>query len=326
MTGKTMKSKKPDKKNVGKHDPFATTHSPLDTSDSPLRRWLREPLIHFFVLGLVVFGLHGVLEKKPEAAEDPFLVEVTSADIEWLRTMWSKRMVRQPTVEELRGQVNQIIREQILSREAVSMGLDEGDMVVRRRLAQKMDFLFRDLSDITEPSDDELQAYLHEKRSTYEIPRRVTFTHVYFNTDKRGEEGATEAVRLLVERLDANEGFPSDVSVLGDPFLLQSSYSNRTVAEIRGEFGPEFAKTVSELEPRTWQGPVLSGYGLHAVYIHERQDARLPDYSEISDRIKNDWMREKQQENDRKVYGELRTRYRVLVEGMPYDLDVSGNM
>lgn len=287
------------------------------------RAW-KEPLIHFFVLGLVVFGLHAVFEPKPEAADDPFLVEVTSADIEWFRTMWSKRMGREPTVEELRGTVNQLIREQILSREAVSIGLDEGDMVVRRRLAQKMDFLFKDLSDITEPSDGELQAYLQEKHSTYEIPARVTFTHVYFNTDKRGEEGATEEVRLLVEKLNARKGIPPEVSAQGDPFLLQSVYSNKTLVEIRGEFGTHFTKTVWEQEPRKWQGPISSGYGLHAVYVNERTNAKLPDFSDVKEKLKADWMAERQREIARKVYEKLRGRYQILVEGMPYDMDMSG--
>jgi hypothetical protein len=312
-----MKRKNPHKETEMKHDQQATAHSPL-------RKWLREPLIHFFVLGLVVFGLHGVLEKKPEAAEDPFLVEVTSADIEWFRTMWRKRMGREPTVEELRGTVNQLIREQILSREAVSIGLDEGDMVVRRRLAQKMDFLFKDLSEITEPSDGELQAYLQEKRSNYEIPALVTFTHVYFNMDKRGEERAAEAVRRLVKKLAASKGVPPEVSALGDPFLLPSSYSEWALLDIRSEFGTQFAKTVGEQRPRTWQGPVVSGYGLHAVYVHERTDAKLPNFIDLREKLRADWMAERQREIARKAYEKLRGRYRVLLEGMPYDLDMSG--
>jgi hypothetical protein len=286
------------------------------------RVW-REPLIHFFVLGLVIFGLHGVLEKKPQAATDPFLVEVSSADIEWFRTMWSKRMGREPTVQELRGQVNQLIREQVLSREAVSMGLDEGDVVVRRRLAQKMDFLFRDLSDITEPADSDLQKYLEENRSTYEIPMQVTFTHVYFSTDERGEEEAAKAVQSLIEKLNANKGAQLDVSDLGDPFLLQSSYSNKDAAEIRREFGSRFAETVLGLEPHSWHGPVASGYGLHAVYVQERSDAKLPDFSDLKERLKADWMSARQRKITRKAYEKLRGRYRVLVEGMPYDLDIS---
>lgn len=286
------------------------------------RKWLREPLLHFFVLGLVIFGLHSVFEPKPEVADDLFLVEVSSADIEWFRTMWSKRMGREPTVKELRGQLHQLIREQVLSREAVSMGLDEGDMVVRRRLAQKVDFLFKDLSDITEPTDNDLQAYLQEKRSTYEIPRLVSFTHIYFNTDKRGEEGAAEAARSLVERLNTSTGVPLNVAALGDPFLLQSNYSNETVAKIRGEFGPLFAKTIWKQNPRTWQGPVASGYGLHAVYVQERFDAKLPEFSDLKERLKADWMAEKVREIARQAYEKLRGRYQVLVEGMPYNLDI----
>jgi len=111
---------------------------PLKSKNLNFWRFWREPLIHFFTLGLAVFGLHAALDQKPETAVDnPYLVEVSSADIEWMRIIFTKRMGREPTVQDLRGQVNQLIREQILSREAVAMGLDEGDMVVRRRLAQK---------------------------------------------------------------------------------------------------------------------------------------------------------------------------------------------
>jgi peptidyl-prolyl cis-trans isomerase C len=296
--------------------PPATTHSPL-------KKWLREPLIHLFVLGLVIFGLHGVLEKRPEAADDPFLIEVSSADIEWFRTMWSKRMGREPTVAELRGQVNQLIREQVLSREAVSMGLDEGDVIVRRRLAQKMDFLFRDLSDITDPSDGDLQQYLQKKRGSYEIPARVTFTHVYFNTDKRGEKSASNSVRSLIDRLNANVGVPPNTSALGDPFLLPPSYSNRPLPEIRREFGTKFAEAIFDMKLRTWQGPVASGYGLHAVYVQKRSEANLPEFNDIRERLRADWMAERQREIARKAYEKLRGRYSVLLEGMPYYLDIN---
>ncbi len=303
---------------------FPKSRSLKERSGKGSFRIWKEPLIHFFVLGLVVFGLHAVLEKKPEPANDPFLVEVTSADIEWFRTMWSKRMGREPTVEELRGTVNQLIREQILSREAVSIGLDEGDIVVRRRLAQKMDFLFKDLSVITEPSDDELQAYLQQNRSTYEVPAQATFTHVYFSTDKRSEEGAADAARRLVERLRANKGVPPDVSAQGDPFLLQSNYSDWSLLDIRSEFGTRFATAVGEQKPRSWQGPVPSGYGMHAVYVHERSDAKIPDFGDVKEKLKADWMAARQREIARKAYEKVRERYRVLLEGMPYDLDMSG--
>ncbi|MHC4217273.1 MAG: peptidylprolyl isomerase [Planctomycetota bacterium] len=276
------------------------------------------------MLGLVVFGLRGVLEPGEESTDDPFLVEVSSADLDWFRTMWRKRMGREPTVEELRGHVNQLIREEVLSREAVSMGLGEGDPVVRRRLAQRMDFLFQDLSETAEPSNGELQAFLRDNYSTYESPGQMSFTHVYFNTDQRGDNGAAEAARSLAERLKADNSTPQDPSGLGDPFLLPSRYSNETLAKIRGEFGPQFASAVWEQEPRTWQGPVLSGYGLHAVYVHERSNAKLPEFSELKERLKADWLAARERELAGKVYDRLRERYQVLVEGMPYDMDRGG--
>lgn len=289
----------------------------------PLRLW-QEPLVHFFVLGLVVFGLRGVLEQGEESADDPLLVEVSSADIDWFRTMWRKRMGREPTVEELRGQVNQLIREEILSREAVAMGLDEGDMVVRRRLAQRMDFLFRDLSGTAEPSDDELRDYLDDNRDTYEIPGQVSFTHVYFNPEERGDEEAAEAARALADRLNAEESTGQDTSGLGDPFLLPSSYMEQSVVRLRGEFGPRFAEAVWQQEPGTWRGPVPSGYGWHAVHVQNRSEAELPDFSELKQRLTADWMAARERELAGEVYDRLRERYRVLVEGMPYDMDRGG--
>jgi hypothetical protein len=152
----------------------------------------------------------------------------------------------------------------------------------------------------------------------------VTFTHVYFNTDKRGEKEAADAVRRLVEKLSASKGVSQEVSAQGDPFLLPSSYSDWALLDIRSEFGTQFAKAVGEQEPQTWQGPIASGYGLHAVYVHEHSDAKLPDFSELKETLKADWMAEKQREIARKAYEKLRERYRVLLEGMPYDLDMSG--
>ena len=320
-----MKDKKPDKKTgvmperpSPNHSSPATRHSPPATSPSPLLKFLREPLIHFFVLGLAVIGLHAVLDRKPKAIEDdPYLVEITSADIEWMRTMFNKQMGREPTVRDLRGGVNQLIREQILSREAVAMGFDKGDIVVRRRLAQKMAFLFKDLSSMTEPAVDDLKNYYTENRSKYEIPSRITFTQVYFNIDSRGVDGAKEAAQAFIKEGDN----PSKAPTLGDATILSPDCAQCDAREIRDRFGAAFAEAVKNLTAGAWHGPVRSTYGFHAVYVHERRDARLPDFRDIIDKVRNDRMFEKQEETTRRVYGEIRSRYRVLVEGLPYDID-----
>ena len=291
------------------------------TNNQKSLRFLREPLIHFFVLGLVVFGLHAVLDRKPVTiVDDPYLVEVSSADIEWMWTLLNKKMGREPTRQDLRDQVNQLIREQILSREAVAMGLDEGDIVVRRRLVQKVEFLFKDLSAVTEPTEDDLRNYYAKNRTKYEMPPQVTFSQVYFSIDSRGVDGAKQAAHALTE-----EGHdPSKASTLGDASMLPPECAQCSTREIINRFGKDFAKAVKNLEPGSWYGPIRSTYGFHAVYIYARQEAILPKLDNIIDRVRNDWMFENQEENARRVYGEIRSRYRVLLEGLPYDLDVKG--
>lgn len=293
----------------------------IKTGNQRSWRFWREPLIHFFILGLSVLGLHAALDRKPEATvNDPYLVEVSPADIEWLRTIFNKQMGREPTVHDFRAQVNQLIREQILSREAVAMGLDEGDIVVRRRLAQKMEFLFKDLSAIIEPTEDELRKFFSENSRKYETQPRVTFTQVYFSIDRRGFERAKQAAQMVIEE----NGEPTRVTTRGDASMLSPDCMQCSVSEIRNQFGTEFGKAVKNLEPGSWHGPVKSAYGFHAVYIHERQNANLPKFHEINDKITDDWMTAKREQNTRRVYGEIRSRYRVLVEGLPYDSDVKG--
>lgn len=295
---------------------------PPVTRHKPLERWLREPLVHFFVLGLAVFLLHAALDRKPETSvNDPNLVEITSADLDWMRTIFTKRMGRGPSVDELRGQVHQLIREQILSREAVAMGLDEGDTVVRRRLAQKMEFLFMNLAAMAEPTENDLRAYLSENRHKYETPPRVTFTQVYFSVDNRGAEEAYQAAQVLIQE-DAD---PTRATMRGDTSMLSPGCNQCSESDVRRQFGTEFARSVINLGPGAWHGPVRSAYGFHAVYVHDRQDAESPEFQVVEDEVKNDWMSAQQEENTRKVYGEVRSRYRVLLEGLPYELDVPGD-
>jgi peptidyl-prolyl cis-trans isomerase C len=294
---------------------------PHKTNNQGSRRFWREPLIHFFILGLTIFGLHAALDRKPEpTVNDPHLLEVSSADIDWLQNIFNKQMGRLPTARDLRGQVHQLIREQILSREAVGMGLDEGDIVVRRRLAQKMEFLFKDLSAMAEPTEDDLRGYFRENRQYYEVPPRATLSQVYFSDDSRGAEGAKQAALALIQ----SAGDPVKVTEAGDASLLPPGCTQCSEKEIGNRFGTGFARAVERLAPGAWHGPVKSTYGFHAVFIHERREASLPEFGDIAERVKNDWMAAQREENTRKVYSEIRSRYRVLVEGLPYESDLEG--
>ncbi len=283
-------------------------------------RLLREPLLHFFLLGLAVFGLHAFLnsDEGNGAVADPRLVEITSADIEWLRSTWNKKMGREPTAAELGGMTDAFIREEILYREAVSMGLDQHDTVVRRRMAQKMEFLFKDLAEMAEPTEEELQAWFDGNRERYRAPALVSFTHVYFNADQRGEK-VLEGARKVLAELEKEGVDPAGAPARGDRFMLQSSYPLQGLDMVNREFGRAFADALSGLETGRWQGPVVSGYGLHLVYLHERADSRLPELDEVRERVTMDFMTARREEVNTAAYREIKSKYQVLVENMPYE-------
>ena len=135
---------------------------------------------------------------------------------------------------------------------------------------------------------------------------------------------AAEAARRLADKLNADESVPRDTSNLGDRILLPANFSGMSLSGIRAQFGPRFAEMVWDQELGVWSGPVPSGYGVHAVFIHERSDAELPDFGQVKEQLTADWLAARQRELTGGAYGQLRKRYRVLVEGMPYDIDEGG--
>ena len=147
---------------------------------------LREPLLHFVLIGAAIYLLYGAFAEPLPEADDKTIV-VTAGEIEWMQTSWQKRWNRPPTDKELVGLIQQYIRETVLYREALTMGLNQHDQVIRRRLAQKLEFLAKDLVALTPPTDEELQAYFDEHRERYQAPVLYTFTQVYIDPDKRGD-------------------------------------------------------------------------------------------------------------------------------------------
>jgi hypothetical protein len=285
-------------------------------SKSKKTSWLSNPIVHFFVLGAAIFGLHAALNIG-EKEKNPWLVEVTSADIKWMRTVWSKQMQREPTAQELQNMIDSFIREEILYREAVAMGLNERNSTIRRLLAQKMEVMFKDLAEINTPTDDELQAYFKDHGEQYILPTRVSYTHIYFNADRRGKKAETDAKRVL-EKLKADNRDPSDTLDLGDPFLLSSNFLQQSLNEVAREFGGLFAQKIISLQPDQWYGPVESAYGIHLVYIHERINSRMPELKEVREKVAMDLLNTRKNELNQKAYDAIRSRYKLLVEGLPY--------
>jgi hypothetical protein len=273
---------------------------------------LREPLVHFLFIGTAIYLAYALFaEPTPEAQDDTIIV--TAGEVEWMRTAWQKRWNRPPTAQEFDGLIQQYIRETVLYREALTMGLNKHDMVIRRRLAQKLEFLAKDLVALTPPTEEELQAYFDTHRDRYQELARYTFTQVFVDPDKRGDATLDDAEAIkttLIARGDAVD----DAGALGDRLMLQNYYPEKDRVEIQKLFGSGFAESLLELSPGQWHGPVLSGYGVHLVYVHGINETPPPVFAEARERVVQDWQTDRGEELNEKFYASLRERYTIVIE------------
>lgn len=216
---------------------------------------------------------------------------------------------RPPTPDELQGLIEAYIREEILCREALALGLDRDDTIIRRRLAQKFEFVTEDLAAPPEPTREELAQFLEQHLDRYEIPARVSFVHVYFSPDRRSGSAEEDARRAL-ESLRAG----ADAAAHGDPFLLDLEFHDKSVAELEHQFGEDLARAIMTVELNAWQGPVLSAFGWHVVKLAERRAARLPQLTEVEERVRRDWEAAHRVRANEEMFARLRARYEVVVE------------
>ncbi|MBT8129156.1 MAG: peptidyl-prolyl cis-trans isomerase [Gammaproteobacteria bacterium] len=287
-----------------------------------MKRWLQEPLLHFLLIGAVFFLLFYQVADPEEVADDRIVI--SEADIERIITLYERKLQRLPTQAELNGLVEAEIREQILYREALAMGLDEDDTIVRRRMAQKVEFLFNDLVDVIEPTDGELQKFLDAHPDKFSEPARTSFIQVYFNADRRGDKVTADARQLLSELVAGQAAIESDD--LGDPFMFGSGFDNQSDQQLARMFGSEFALALDSVDAGSWQGPITSAYGLHLVNIKQRTEARLPALGEVRDSVLYEVLAERRQQANQAFYKALRERYQVIVEEQQAQVRIEAGM
>ena len=268
-------------------------------------RVLREPLVHFFLIGAALFMLYDGSE-----TERPDRIVVDVARVEQLALGFSRVWQRPPTESELAGLVEDFVREEVYYREALAMGLDRDDTIVRRRMRQKLEFLSEDLVALAEPNDAELEAWLTEHADDYGIEPRAALRQIYVSRERHGE-GAEARAQQLLERLRA-EG--ADGETLGDASLLPSSLPLSPRREIAKHFGDDFAAQVLGLETERWSGPIESAFGLHLVYVEASEPGRVPSLAEARQAVERDWESARRGEANEAFYQALRARYEVTVE------------
>lgn len=276
-----------------------------------MKRWLKEPLLHFLLLGAGIFLAYRLMPRTVSSGE-PGEIIVTQGQIEHLAAGFTKTWQRPPTQEELTGLVRDRVREEVYCREAIAMGLDKDDTVIRRRLRQKMEFISDDLTGQAEPNDAELNAYLQAHPNTFRVPPRVTFRQVYLSPKTRGDHLSRDATELLARLNQADS--PPDSSDLGDALMLESDFTNESVDEIARQFGEKFSTQLNGLLTGQWHGPIESGYGAHLVLVTQRTEGHMPALAEVRDAVLRKWSSVRRLEANQKFYQELLKRYTVTIE------------
>ena len=271
-----------------------------------IRRVWREPLLHFLLIGVALFVFYE--QTREQGSEAPNRILVNRGQVEQLAANFKRTWMRPATEAELTGLIENYVRDEVFYREALAMGLDQSDPVVRQRMRSKLEFILEDLSS-TEVADEVLLAYLQEHPDKFRTQPQVSFQQVYLSADRR-----TDPVAEAETVLASLKGGAAPES-LGDPTLVPYAFTLATQAEIERSLGESFGREVVELVPSDdWVGPVFSAYGGHLVRVSERVDGRLPDLPEIRELVEREYVVERRNEIKDLAYAKLREGYDVTIE------------
>ncbi len=276
-----------------------------------MKRWVHEPLVHFLGLGALLFGVYAWLHRGESSNGDSGTgpVHVTAKEIAFLTETWERQQQREPTREELHALVAGYLKEELLGREARAMGLDQNDLIIRRRLAQKVQFIVDDTSRLNPPTEDDLRRFYEANVDTFKTRARVSFTHVFFNPETRRDTAADAkaGLAILARHAAASGG-------LGDPCPVDGEVRDEDMRAVAGQFGDTFANAVFALEKGAWHGPIASSFGMHLVRVTNAKPVRQLEFSEVEAQVREAWREEHQREANERYYTSLLKKYDVVVD------------
>ncbi len=274
-----------------------------------MKKLLKEPLFHFVLIGIALFALYGWVSDKSDSQETIYFDDY---DMNNIIASWEMQWKRLPTDEELKSLVEQNIRQEVFYQEALKMNLDHNDEIIKRRLAQKMNFLSNDLATLKEPTEDELRKYYEENQEKYMLSPIYSFYQISFRSDSRNNPQAD--AKKLLETLD-DKG-PEKLENRGDKLPFPYYFESTDRHELDRQLGMDFARSLEGLDTAIWSGPVQSGFGWHLVYLTEKVPTRAPEFESIVKELKRDFEYENQRRINDQVYSELRRSYEI-----EFDLD-----
>lgn len=275
-------------------------------------KMLKEPLLHFAILGALIFGIHAWRQGGDGGPDEGNgkRIDVNSATITRLKDGWTRQFQRTPNGDDMRGMVEAHIREEVLCREALALGLDRDDTIVRRRMAQKMEFLTQDIATAAAPDEASLEKFFSQKRARYARPAQVSFRHVYFSSEKRGaklDADANEALAALAKPGISDETF-------GDAFLHGFEFSDQGEIDLTSIFGQEFAASVMKLPAGAWVGPVPSSYGAHLVKVTRRGEPQPVELAAVRGVALRDYLDDRRRTANDEVLARLKQNYDVVID------------
>ena len=273
-------------------------------------RFLRDPLFHFLILGAALFMVYSAVNGTAGAPVDRIVVDETQALR--LADRFQRTWMRLPTRQELQGLAEDFVKEEILYREAQALGLDQDDLIIRRRLRQKMEFLNADLVEQQAPTEVQLRAYFDANQDRFRRPDHFSLQQVYLNPNKPSDD-VKRAVDELLARLNTDPALAADKKLIGDATMLPAQLDAVTRREVANTFGRGFAEGIENAPTGRWSGPYESSYGLHLVRITNREAGGLPAMAEIRPIVEREWYAERRKEANERFYRALRARYDVEI-------------
>ena len=278
--------------------------------NTKLKRFLKEPLLHFLVIGFLIFFTSYYVAKQRDAytivLDEPIMTKLAMA--------WQSQFSEQPTSKDLQVAADDYIKQEVLAREAIQLGLNQDDEIIKRRLQQKMEFILKSNIIVPEPNKMELENYFKENINKFTDPPKVSFSHIYFSADKVGYKQAEINAKAVLEDLEKQPALKR-APTLGDPFMLLYDYNDIDKKETERLFGTSaFTDSLFTVKQDQWTGPLQSGYGWHLLYVNDRKSDFVPPLSEIRGRVLEMYKIDKSKEMDNLAMEELIDKYTVKIE------------
>jgi len=279
-----------------------------------MKKILKEPFFHFILIGIALFFLYGMVNDKTDSKNT---IIINDFDVSSIISKWEMQWKRPPTEIELQNLINLNIKQEIFYQEALKMNLDHNDVIIKRRLSQKMQFLSNDIAAMVEPKDENLKEYYKEHVDKYLTPPTYSVYQITFSPDKRKDN--------YKDALETLEQFPNatfdEMKNWGDTLPFNYYFENVNANELGLQLGSKFPEGLKDQKSNKWVGPIPSGFGYHLVYITDKTEPQLPPYESIKKSILRDYEYDNQKEINEAIYQELKKKYQIEIDINSEDFD-----